>query len=146
MKVTADKKNFKNSYKKHYYTYKTLDDKNSSKFSRQLLLFYSVECGLKCKLLEKWKLNSPKEIFENKNDERNRSIGSHNIKIIIKELGCEGRFSFSHFKTIHKDYISIESYHQVCRYGIKIDDKDKKVYDKFEIELRKIAEWLEEEI
>ena len=87
-----------------------------------------------------------KEIFENKNDERNRSIGSHNIKIIIKELGCEGRFSFSHFKTIHKDYISIESYHQVCRYGIKIDDKDKKVYDKFEIELRKIAEWLEEEI
>ena len=117
MKVTSDKKDFKNSYKKHYYTYKTLDDKNSSKFSRQLLLFYSVECGLKCKLLEKWKLNSPKEIFENKNDERNRSIGSHNIKIIIKELGCEG-----------------------------IDDKDKKVYDKFEIELRKIAEWLEEEI
>lgn len=47
MKVTADKKDFKNSYKKHYYTYKTLDDKNSSKFSRQLLLFYSVECGLK---------------------------------------------------------------------------------------------------
>ena len=39
MKVTADKKDFKNSYKKHYYTYKTLDDKNSSKFSSSYYYF-----------------------------------------------------------------------------------------------------------
>lgn len=111
--------------------------------SRCLLLVYSVECGLKCLLLTKWRENSPKEILADKNDKRHPIIKSHNLQELLKELG-QARFRFPQMITIHKDTVSSAEYHQLCRYGVKVKERDK--LGQYEQVLGDIAEWIGEEI
>ena len=147
--ILADKRDYKEGYKKHYHTYRYLNSQNGNVLSRRLLLVYSVECGLKYKLLEKWGINSfdeIKEILKDKNHPRHKILGTHNLRRIIKELGQEGQFHFPQIKTTHKDEVSSEEYHQMLRYGIKTDERDKKKEDQCEEILRQIAEWIQEEI
>lgn len=145
--VVADKRDYISGYRKHYSAYKILKNSQGAEKSRKLLLTYSVECGLKYLLLDKWQENNPKEIIENKEDRRHPIITSHNLQTILKELGQAGTFKFAQFYTIHHDtQISSENYHQVCRYGIRIEDRDKEKENKYETELNKIAEWIREGI
>ena len=147
--ILADKKDYKKGYKKHYYTYQFLSSQNGTVRSKRLLLVYSVECGLKYKLLEKWEINSAgeiREILEDKNHPRHNILGTHNLRKIIKELGQEGQFNFPQIKTSHKDNVSAEEYHQMLRYGIEVDDRDIKKEDKCEEILLQIADWIQEGI
>ena len=52
--LIADKRDYRRGYEKHYQSYKRLKSQNADINSRRLLLVYSVECGLKYKLLDKW--------------------------------------------------------------------------------------------
>lgn len=147
--ILADKKDYKTGYKKHYHTYRFLNSQNGTVLSRRLLLTYSVECGLKYKLLEKWEImsfNEIREISRDKNHPRHDILCTHNLRKIIKELGLEGQFSFPQIKTNHKDNVSAEEYHQMQRYGIKADNRDTKKEDNFEEILQKIADWIQEEM
>lgn len=147
--ILADKQDYKKGYRKHYSTYQHLNSQNGTVLSRRLLLVYSIECGLKYKLLEKWEVVSSKEIREilsNKKHPKNKILGTHNLRKILKELGQEGEFHFSEISTVHKDKISIEDYHQMQRYGIKADDKDIEKEKQLEKVLQQIADWIEEEI
>lgn len=148
--ILADKNDLKNGYRKHYSAYKILNSRNSKVvISKRLLLAYSVECGLKYKLLDEWKINSAKqirEIYQNKQHPKHAILGSHDLKKIIKELGQEGNFEFPRLKTIHSDNINVEEFHQMQRYGIAPDSNNISKTEDFEIVLRKIAEWIEEEI
>lgn len=146
--ILADKRDYKNGYKKHFSAYKKLAEKNSNVLSRSLLLAYSVECGLKYKLLDKWSVNSLsqiKEIIQDKNHPKHNILGTHDLQKIIKELGQEGQFKFSQIRTVHKDIVNIETYHQMQRYGIK-EDANQQNSCKFEKTLKKVAEWIEEDI
>lgn len=52
---------------------------------------------------------------------------------------------FTNMKSIHNDKITIENYHQIYRYGIRVSKNDEGEKErKMERELLKIAEWLEE--
>lgn len=147
--ILADQRDYKRGYKKHYYTYQLLNSQNSSTLSKRLLLVYSVECGLKYKLLENWDIRSSNEIREiltDQNHPRHKILGTHNLRKLIKELGQEGQFDFPQMKTNHKDHVSAEEYHQMKRYGINADDRDTKKEDKFEEVLQKIADWIQEGI
>lgn len=148
--ILADKKDFKNGYRKHYSAYKAFNNRNNGEIiSKRLLLTYSVECGLKYKLLEEWKINSSdeiREIFKNKEHPKHNILGSHNLQKIVKELGQEGQFKFPQLKTKHKDHVTSEEFHQMQRYGVKPDEKDEKKTDEFEIILKQVAEWIGEEI
>ena len=62
--LVADKKDYRRGYKKHYQLYKRLREGNSNVNSRRLLLIYSVECGLKYMLLDKWNEENPKNILD----------------------------------------------------------------------------------
>lgn len=113
------------------------------------MLAYTVECGLKYKLLEKWDIRSTseiREILKDKNHPRHSILGTHDLRKIIKELGQEGQFDFPQIRTNHKDHVSIEEYHQMQRYGIAVDDRDTKKEERFEEVLRQVADWIQKGI
>lgn len=143
--ILADRRDYKNGFKKHYVAYNLLKEKNDSVISRCLLLVYSVECGLKCLLLDKWRENSPKNILGNEDDKRNEVIKSHNIQKILITLG-QSRYRFPQMTTKHGDIINTNTYHQLHRYGIKLKDTDIDKAELYEQELLKVVDWIEKEI
>ena len=142
--ILADKKDYRQGYKKHFSAYKRLYECNANINSRRLLLSYSVECGLKYLLLDKWHEENPQNIFANSDDLRKNVLGSHNLERILRELGQQGAFKFPQIKTVHHDSVSSENYHQLCRYCIRLKEEDQLQDKIFEDELRKIACWIAE--
>ena len=142
--ILADKRDYRQGYKKHYSAYYKLMETNASINSNRLLLSYCVECGLKYLLLDKWHEENPEKIIGNEKDKRRDVLKSHNLEKILKELGQLGTFKFPQLITAHQDSITSENYHQLCRYCIRVKDKDRVKEDKYEIELKKIADWIEE--
>lgn len=90
--LIADKRDYRNGYKKHYGLYKRLYKENADINSRRLLLAYSVECGLKYMLLDKWHEENPKNILEGADEKKKTILKSHNLEKILKELGQQGNF------------------------------------------------------
>jgi hypothetical protein len=147
--IVADKRDYKNGYRKHFFAYKRLVKDNDDTLSRCLLLAYSVECGLKFKLLDDWGITSVdeiREILQDKSNSKHSVLSTHDLQKIIKELGQEGQFKFPQTRTIHKDPITIETYHQMERYGIREYDKSMSKSNDFEETLKRVADWIEEDI
>ena len=130
--ILADKRDYRQGYKKHYSAYYKLMETNASINSKRLLL------------LDKWHEENPEKIIGNEKDKRRDVLKSHNLEKILKELGQLGTFKFPQLITAHQDSITSENYHQLCRYCIRVKDKDRVKEDKYEIELKKIADWIEE--
>lgn len=142
--LIADKKDYRRGYKKHYQLYKRLKSEQSDVNSRRLLLVYSVECGLKYMLLDKWNEENPQTIFSG-NDERKKGIlTSHNLEKILKELGQQGNFKFPQLETVHKGIVVSETYHQLYRYCIRTQEKQQDKEKKLEESLNNVACWIEE--
>ncbi len=142
--LLADMHDYRKGYKKHFVSYKHLKSENADVDSRRLLLIYSVECGLKYKLLDKWHIKDPRKILDG-GDERKRAIlTTHNLDKILKELGQEGIFKLPALKTIHSDLVPSEAYHQLYRYCIKIQEKGKDKEERLEDVLKDIASWIGE--
>ena len=77
--LIADKRDYRNGYKKHYESYKRMKNDNSNVNSRRLLLIYCVECGLKYMLLDKWRENNPKRILDGTDEKKKSILKSHNL-------------------------------------------------------------------
>ena len=75
--IVADKRDYRRGYKKHYELYKRLRSENSDVNSRRLLLIYSVECGLKYKLLVQWREENPRRILEGADEKKKDILKSH---------------------------------------------------------------------
>lgn len=142
--LIADKRDYRKGYKKHYELYKQLKTEHSNVNSRRLLLIYSVECGLKYMLLDKWRIENPQKIFESKDEKKKEILKSHNLEKILKELGQQGNFKFPQLETVHKNYVTSEKYHQLYRYCIRIQDKEREKEEKLEEILKNVACWIEE--
>ena len=142
--LIADKKDYRKGYEKHYQLYRRLKRENSDVNSRRLLLAYCVECGLKYMLFDKWNEENPKDILEGEDDRRKSILKSHNLEKILKELGQQGNFKFPQLKTVHKDVVNTETYHQLYRYCIRTQEKQKQEEDKIEESLNNVACWIKE--
>mgnify|MGYP004576863305 CR=1 FL=1 len=142
--LIADKRDYRNGYKKHYESYKRMKNDNSNINSRRLLLIYCVECGLKYMLLDKWRENNPKRILDGTDEKKKSILKSHNLEKILKELGQQGNFKFSQLETVHKDQVVSEAYHQLYRYCIRIQEKEHDKEEKIEETLKNVACWIEE--
>ena len=114
--LIADKRDYRRGYRKHYELYKRLRRDNSDINSRRLLLIYSVECGLKYMLLDKWHEENPKRILDGTDEKKKDILKSHNLEKILKELGQQGNFKFPQLETIHRNTVMSETYHQFYRY------------------------------
>lgn len=142
--LIADKKDYRRGYKKHYELYKRLKSNNSDTSSRRLLLIYSVECGLKYMLLDKWHEENPQKILDGADERKKDILKSHNLEKILKELGQQGNFKFPQLETIHKNLVVSESYHQLYRYCIRTQEKEQSKEEKLEETLKNVAYWIEE--
>lgn len=142
--LIADKRDYRQGYKKHYEVYKKLYNKNEDIRSRRLLLAYSVECGLKYLLLDRWHEENPQKILKGDDRRKKEILSSHNLEKILKELGQQGNFKFVQIKTVHKDLVTSETYHQLHRYCIRIQDNELGKEKRFEETLNNIACWIAE--
>lgn len=142
--LIADKRDYRRGYKKHYESYKRLRMHNSDINSRRLLLIYSVECGLKYMLLDKWRVEDPQKIFESNDEKKKEILKSHNLGKMLKELGQQGNFKFPTLETVHRNYVVSDTYHQLYRYGIRTQEKDQKKEEKLEETLKNVAYWIGE--
>lgn len=142
--LIADKKDYRRGYKKHYQLYKRLKSEQSDVNSRRLLLAYSVECGLKYMLLDKWNEENPKNILSGNDDRKKDILTSHNLEKILKELGQQGMFKFPQLETVHKNIVISETYHQLYRYCIRTQEKQQDKEKKLEESLNSVACWIEE--
>ena len=142
--LIADKRDYRKGYEKHYQSYRRLKGENADINSRRLLLVYSVECGLKYKLLDKWNEKNPRKILEGTDDKKRDILKSHNLERILKELGQQGNFKFPRLKTVHKCIVDPESYHQFYRYCIETQEKQLDKEEKIEASLNDIACWIKE--
>ena len=141
--LVADKKDYRRGYKKHYQLYKRLREGNSNVNSRRLLLIYSVECGLKYMLLDKWNEENPKNILDSNDSRKKDILTSHNLEKILKELGQQGNFRFPQLATVHKNVVVAETYHQLYRYCIRTQEKQQDKEEKMEETLNNVACWIE---
>lgn len=94
-KIVADKRDYRKAYVRHKIASEKMDE--CSKYSKNLLLFYSIECGLKYLLMHKWDIRSTKEI--EKDREKKELLGTHNLKLILKELNQQELVDFTPYLT-----------------------------------------------
>ena len=100
--LIADKRDYRKGYKKHYELYKRLKSNNSDINSRRLLLVYSVECGLKYMLLDKWR----------EDDEK--------VEDVDNVVGLE---SLAHFGEYEDDSVFVRNDRLKCDYEILLDQR-----------------------
>lgn len=105
---------------------------------------YSVECGLKYLLLDRWHVENPQRILDGEDKKKKRVLTSHNFEKLLKELGQQGNFKLISLKTIHNDSVSSEEYHQLYRYCIRTRDEERGKEQKMEEILNNIACWIAE--
>ena len=142
--LNANRRDYRKGYEKHYRLYKNLRKENADINSRRLLLIYSVECGLKYKLLVKWYEQNIESILAGEDKRKKDIIKSHSLELLIKELGQKGNFKFPQLRTVHGNFVSSEAYHQVYRYCIGIDENAYEKEKRMEEILNDIASWIEE--
>ncbi|KAI4451088.1 hypothetical protein C823_005637 [Eubacterium plexicaudatum ASF492] len=82
--------------------------------------------------------------MEGTDDKKIKMLKSHNLERILKELGQQGNFKFPRLKTVHKNIVDTETYHQIYRYCINTQEKQLDKEEKIEDSLYDIACWIKE--
>ena len=139
-KLRADKKNYKKAFTTHLEACKNWNE--GCRNSKRVLMCYCVECGLKYLIMDDNKICRVSQA----NEEIQKSLGSHDFKILLKEVKKAGVYRFKSFRTEFNDTVVADNYHQLCRYCIGVKDEDRQMVEEFDKELNKIAGWLSEVI
>ncbi|GHV89493.1 hypothetical protein AGMMS50267_18530 [Spirochaetia bacterium] len=130
----ATKNELKHAFQKHYSLYKELVP-NSHQMTRRLVLFYTVETGLKYYLLGIIRKSNTDELQEYYD-----GIG-HDINRMLKYANCGGQFTLKCFSTSTSQSVAPNRLHEMWRYGIKAQkSSDDGAAEKV---LNDIASWLE---
>lgn len=134
-KINVTRREFQDSYRRHYKLYQSTDVSDKT---RRLVLFYSVECGLKS-LLMKEKGKNTYEEFESCSD---RSVTGHDIKAMLKEVNPRNEFVLKNI-SLEKGGGSVppKKFNELWRYGAAVADAEEE--EKAEKILAKIAEWIQ---
>ena len=139
-RIPATKKELKNSFKHHYLVYQKIDENemlNSS--TKRLILFYSVESGLKYFILNKIQKNTTKEL---ENHPGYNNPDGHDIREMMKfaGIGDHASFQLTSISSTKRGRIEPRQLHQIWRYGIEINNPDDE--NRSEKILHNVAVWL----
>lgn len=107
--------------------------------SRLLILFYSVECGLKSLILKKIGKNTYEELKSYYEINGAKAPG-HDLKAMTKEVGIETSFPLKKIKLKDGGYVLPRKYNELWRYGAEIEDEEEEQSE--EKTLVRIAEWM----
>lgn len=143
-KINVKRREYQESFKKHYKVYRSTEFLKENN-TRRLILFYSVECGLKCLILKKTGKNTYEELCEYARISNKREICGHNIKAMLKELDLTFTLkSIKLNKNVGAKQIAPKEYNQLWRYGIQT--KNERDEQQVEEVLNKIAEMIRTKI
>lgn len=137
-KVNVTRNEFKNSFKSHYKLYNESDGSDAHN-SRCLLLFYSVECGLKSLVLKKIGGNTYMDLEKYRNNAGKNGFG-HNIRELAKEMDIDQVYPLKRIRLKNGGNISSEQFNELWRYGAEIEDETEG--QNAEETLKKIADWI----
>jgi hypothetical protein len=139
-RLPATRHELKRSFEKHFHVYTTIDQ-TFHPMTRRLVLFYSVESGLKCHLLWKIGKNNTNDLQNHQGFDYLQAHG-HDIKQLVKSSGISGssQYILKSVSDIHGNKIEPENLHQIWRYGITVQ-KSRDEQDA-EDTLKNIALWL----
>ena len=136
--INITRSEFQQSFKNHYSMYKKTGTDMPYR-SRLLMLFYSVECGLKSLILKKIGKNTYEDLKSYYEINGRKSPG-HDLKAMTKEVGIETRFPLKKIQLKDGGFILPGKYNELWRYGAHIEDEDEEQSE--EKTLVRIAEWL----
>lgn len=133
------RREFKRSFKKHYHCYLQMKGYDNQ---RRLLLFYSVECGLKCLIMNKYEKNSYSELLRCDGMEDLQRNG-HDLKFLLKTATWQERFPIDVIRFEKRNAIAPAGFNQIWRYGIqgsvhRDEEKAEAVMSKIAAELDKL--------
>lgn len=140
--INITRREFQNSYRNHYRLYKTANIETSPK-SRRLLLFYSVECGLKSLIMKNIGKNTYEELRKY-SEEQGKRVHGHDLKAMTQEVGIEHQYPLKRIRLAKEGSCAPERYNELWRYGAAIEDEEEEI--KTENTLEKIAEWIEQRL
>lgn len=137
--ISVTRSEFQKSYKSHYALYKH-GDKCVSPKTRRLLLFYSVECGLKSLILKNLGKNTYEDLkFYSENNHLH--IHGHDLKAMTREVGIDRKYPLDKIRLSREGGdVSPERFNELWRYGAAIVDERKE--EKIETTLYEIAQWI----
>lgn len=135
-RIDITRREFQDSYRRHYKIYK--ETTGDSK-SRRLLLFYSVECGLKSLLMKDLGNNTYEEFVQCCGNEKKELTG-HNIRAMLKKLNPQNSYCLKNIRLKRGGYAPPEKFNELWRYGAALEAVDEE--EKAEKTLVKIAEWI----
>jgi hypothetical protein len=136
----ASQQELKNSFKKHYHVYNTIDT-SFHPMTRRLLLFYVVESGLKCYLLKKIHKNRTDELYSHREYMELKEHG-HDLRRLVKlaGIGGQGAYQLKRLVRSNEQTVEPEQFHQLWRYGIKTKTSESE--EQAETVLQNIVAWL----
>ncbi len=134
-RINVKRREFQDSYRRHYKMYK--ETTGNSK-SRRLLLFYSVECGLKSLLMKDLGNNTYEEFVQCCGREKN--LTGHNISAMLKKLNPHSSYCLRNIHLKRGGCVPPEKFNELWRYGAETEDGDEE--EKVEKTLARIAEWI----
>lgn len=135
-RINVKRREFQDGYRRHYKMYK--ETTGNSK-SRRLLLFYSVECGLKSLLMKDLGNNTYEEFVQCCGREK-KDLTGHNISAMLKKLNPHSSYCLRNIHLKRGGCVPPEKFNELWRYGAETEDGDEE--EKVEKTLARIAEWI----
>ena len=136
--INITRSEFQLSWKNHYSLYKRTNSVVSPR-TRRLLLFYSVECGLKSLIMKNIGKNTYEEL-RMYSEEQGKHIHGHDLKAMMQEIGIEHKYPLKRICLAKEGQCAPERYNELWRYGAGVEDAEEEV--KAEKILEKVAEWI----
>lgn len=138
LQINITRSEFQRSFKNHYGMYKNTGT-DMPYHSRLLMLFYSVECGLKSLILKKIGKNTYEDL-KFYYEINGKKVPGHDLKAMTKEVGIETRFPLKKIQLKGGGFILSGKYNELWRYGAHIENEEEEQRE--EKTLVQIAEWL----
>lgn len=136
-RINVTRREFQESYRRHYKMYKETAENEKT---RRLILFYSVECGLKSLLMKDMGNNTYEEFAECCGSEKSELKG-HNISAMLKELNPQNDYCLRSITLKRGGSVPPKQFNELWRYGAALADGEEE--EKAEKTLVKIAEWID---
>lgn len=116
--IPVGKTELKKAYNYHYRNYEKMCKNQEDGYSRQLLLFYAVECCLKYIWLEQ----NRKQKIDSKDD---YGLKTHDINRLQKycKLPNISSHTIPRIRTSSGEIAECSQFHEICRYSINVIDK-----------------------
>lgn len=136
--INITRNGFQRSFKNHYNMYKKTGIDMPYR-SRLLMLFYSVECGLKSLILKQIGKNTYEDL-KSYYRIRGKKAPGHDLKEMTKEVGIEASFPLKKIQLKGGGFVLPGKYNELWRYGADVENVEEEQSE--EKTLVQIAEWL----